>query len=211
MIKLEGEMGEHISDAAQRAIDLARPGSPVELEFNDITITVWHTLSASDVCAEYDRISNARRDAYLASPEYAASRQKAEEKERQRAAEFAAAMEKAPATLSLRDPAAWAKSVEVNSADPYSNAVTRYAEAWARVMEGMMAGGATLLECADKASHIADTEGITGFMYGCAVQILARCWVHGDELRRWHNWKHGVTEEKAKGGTVNPAVMTVGR
>lgn len=210
MTKIEGNPGELISDAAQRAIDLAKPGSPVELEFNEIFITVWHNSSPGDVVATYHRLGDERRAAYLASPEYKERQRQAEERERQRAAEHKVALEKAPATLTLRDAEAWEKSVKVNSADPYSAAVTRYAEKWARTMEGMMAGGATLVDCAEKASHLADDEGITGFMYGCAVQILAQCWVHGDELRRWHNKSYGVDEEKAKGGTVNPAVLTLG-
>ena len=45
----------------------------------------------------------------------------------------------------------------------------------------------TVACCAKEASHLADSEGITGFMYGCAVSMLAQCWKHGEELRRWHN------------------------
>jgi len=46
----------------------------------------------------------------------------------------------------------------------------------ARRMEGRMARGETLEGCAHDASLIADSEGITGFMYGCAVSILAKVW-----------------------------------
>lgn len=94
--------------------------------------------------------------------------------------------------------------------DPYGAAVVRYEKAWAELMEAKLAAGSSLAGCWKEASHEADTEGITGFMYGCAVQSLAHFWAHGDELRRLHNADYGVSEEKAQGGTVNPAVLTIG-
>lgn len=35
---------------------------------------------------------------------------------------------------------------------------------------------------AEKLSNKADTEGITGFMYGCAVNILSHYWKYGEYL-----------------------------
>ena len=63
-----------------------------------------------------------------------------------------------------------------------------------------------IVDNAEKLSRDADTEGITGFMYGYAVNILSREWKYGDELRRWHNRKYDYDGE----GTVNPAILTVG-
>lgn len=67
---------------------------------------------------------------------------------------------------------------------------------------------------ADKFSYDADTDGVTGFMYGAAVSILARVWVHGDLLRRWHNLKMQIGDEGEKanenGKTLNPALLTWG-
>lgn len=65
----------------------------------------------------------------------------------------------------------------------------------------------TIMENADHLSHEADTEGITGFMYGCAVNILSQCWEHGEELRKWHNKEYDYEGE----GVVNPAILTVGK
>lgn len=77
-----------------------------------------------------------------------------------------------------------------------------------------MAAGATVIDCAKAASHEADVEAITGFMYGCAVSILAKAWKHGDELRRWHNLDTQIGTEgeaaNASGGTLNPALLTIG-
>jgi hypothetical protein len=102
------------------------------------------------------------------------------------------------------------KDYETKNNDGYGSAVVRYENRWADLMEAEMAAGKKLEDVAESASHTADSEGITGFMYGCAVQGLARFWAHGDALRKWHNAQHGVTEEKAQGGTVNPAILTIG-
>ncbi len=105
----------------------------------------------------------------------------------------------------LIDKEGWEHCKE-NNQDGYGSAVIRYAERWANLMEAKIADGAKLEEIADHASHEADTEGITGFMYGCAVNILAHVWERGDQLRRWHNREYGYDGD----GTVNPAVLTVG-
>ncbi len=81
-------------------------------------------------------------------------------------------------------------------------------------MEGAIAQGATVEGCAKEVSSLADIEGITGFMYGCAVSTLAVCWIHGEALRRWHNkdMQIGTEGDKANetGGVLNPALLSVG-
>lgn len=209
MQKYKGKPGQHIADAAQCAIDLARVGAPVELEFNEVLLNCAVGMAAGDVVAEYHRQVDARHAAYIKTPEYKERERLAEEHGRQRARELADALAKAPAEMTLKAASAWAESRK-NNTDPYGDAIIRYAETWARLMEGAVSSGETIVACAQRTSQLADTEGITGFMYGAAVGILSAVWVHGDELRRWHNWAYGVTEEKAKGGTVNPAVIRVG-
>ncbi len=51
--------------------------------------------------------------------------------------------------------------------------------------------------------------GITGFMAGCVAQMVWKCHSRGEEFRMAWNKAHGVTEEKAKDRTVNPACMTI--
>lgn len=115
--------------------------------------------------------------------------------------------------MKLRDKGGWDKGVE-NNQDPYGAAVYRYAEKWADMMEARLAAGETVAQCAKETSHEADTEGITGFMYGCAVNVLAHCWEHGEALRLWHNLDTQIGEEGDKankgGGVLNPAVLCVG-
>lgn len=93
-----------------------------------------------------------------------------------------------------------------NNTDPYGSFIIRYAERWADMMEQKMCDGAALSDIAKQTSHDADTEGITGFMYGCAVNILADSWAYGEELRKWHNAQYGYHGD----GVVNPAIFTIG-
>ena len=107
------------------------------------------------------------------------------------------------------------KYVRMNSKDGYSKAVVTYAEDWAAIMEKKLKKrGVKVKDIAEASGHEADTQGITGFMYGCAVSALAQFWVHGEELRRWHNREYLDEEKAAKadksGGVVNPAILTFG-
>lgn len=52
--------------------------------------------------------------------------------------------------------------------------------------------------------------GITGFQSGCLAQAISYYHPRGNEFRIWFNKEHGVDEEKAKGGIVNPAMFTIG-
>ena len=89
----------------------------------------------------------------------------------------------------------------------YFQAIFDYAEAWAERMEGAIANGETIEQCAERISHeVRGHSDLTGYMYGCAVSILATYWEHGEALRVWHNAKYNCTGE----GTVNPAIITIG-
>ena len=106
--------------------------------------------------------------------------------------------------MTLKNKELWNEFVESNK-DFYGRGVITYAERWANSMESLINDGANLVDIAEKTSREADTEGITGFMYGTAVSILKKCWIFGDELNNWHNKQYGYNGE----GTVNPAVICV--
>lgn len=97
---------------------------------------------------------------------------------------------------------------DLNS-DGYSRACFTYAERWAEMLENEIdkTGDVrkAIIDNAERLSHEADTEGITGFMYGCSVNILAQCWEYGEELRKWHNKEYGYDGD----GVVNPAILTL--
>ena len=100
----------------------------------------------------------------------------------------------------------YAEYLAENSKDGYSLSAVRYGERWAGMMEAAIAKGATVAEAAAATEMQADTEGITGFQYGCVVKALAHFWTHGEELRQWHNHKYNYEGS----GTVNPAILTFG-
>ena len=94
--------------------------------------------------------------------------------------------------------------------DPYGHGCFTFAERWAEMLEKKIDENPDnipniLVENADRLSHEADTEGITGFMYGAAVSILSKCWKYGEELRKWHNKEYNYNGD----GVVNPAIITV--
>jgi hypothetical protein len=106
----------------------------------------------------------------------------------------------------------------INADGGYSERVVSYGEDWVKLMEEYIAAAPnepvanTILLCAKETSHQADTDGITGFMYGAAVSGLAKFWEHGELLRRWHNNDLApmqAEEANAKGVTLNPALMTI--
>ena len=75
------------------------------------------------------------------------------------------------------------------NSDPYGHACFTYAERWAEMLENAIDNSPdesmkVILDNADRLSREADTEGITGFMYGAAVSILSQCWKYGEELRK---------------------------
>lgn len=96
--------------------------------------------------------------------------------------------------------------------DAYSLECFNFAERWANEMELQMSQGKKLEDIAQQISYdVAD--GITGFMYGMGVSILSHCWIHGEQLRVWHNLSTQIHDEgeqaNKSGGVLNPALMVI--
>lgn len=111
---------------------------------------------------------------------------------------------------------AWQSWVGANT-DGYGLAIMQYAQQWAEEMEARVARGETVAQCAKAAGTLVDERpgfGITGFMYGAAVQMLAKAWAHGEALRQWHNVDTAGEEQgaqaNASGATLNPALLRIG-
>lgn len=210
----EAMPGEYISEAAKNLVRLAvETGETVTGTFNDIELTATPESTADSIVQFFNVESERRHQAYISSPEYKESQRKADERKRQSDLMLEGALLVAPAAMTYKDEAAWSTFKEKNS-DPYGSGVVRFADRWARLMESRIANGDTLEACADTACHLADNEGITGFMYGCAVAALSAVWIHGETLRRWHNLKQQIgtegEEANQSGGVLNPALLTVG-
>ena len=191
----------------------------IQFEFNRVTLTVTkENADAERIYQEWKAGMEANaekyrleREAYMKTPEYRAERAKALKLQtrRETVEKEVLAVDKS-SELEFKDDEAkakWEHWVEINSNDSYSLGVVKYARRWAKYMQHLMTKhNKTIYQIADNASHVTDIEGITGFMYGCAVAMLSECWKYGEELRRWHNKKWG---QKDCDGVVNPAVLTV--
>ena len=102
---------------------------------------------------------------------------------------------------------------KAKNTDSYGGRVVSYGEEWANLMEARLAKGEKIVDMAKATSHEADTDGITGFMYGCAASALAHFWEHGEALRLWHNLDTQIGNEGEKanesGGVLNPALLNI--
>lgn len=225
--KLDTSAGNNFSTVSEKAKQIAdEKNVTVEFEFNGVTCLVdkntnldwlyrdysnswtmgWKVVGTNclpayepEVQAEFEKRTKARVEKQAI--EDAAYRAK-EAKEKK---EFEAKVE--GIELELSDVEGWNKIREVNS-DGYGGAALDYAEGWAKLMQIEIAKGKSVAECYDYSQKGLGFLGITGFQFCCAVSVLSQIWKHGEELRKIHNKKYGVNEDKK--GTVNPAILTIG-
>lgn len=232
-LKLKTYGGESFQEVAAKAIEVAQNTELVEFEFNDVVCVVNKDTNPEWLLRDYMNswlMGWAEIGPYCVasySPEIQKQlKEKKEAQERRREKEQQEYNKKmklkaeeinskiASIEIELSDPASWKQFVEANT-DPYGAAAIKYAEHWARLMQYEFAQGKKIADCAESTSHDADADGITGFMYGCAVSMLAKCWKHGEALRLWHNLKtqiHGEGEKaNESGGVLNPALMSIGK
>ncbi len=100
------------------------------------------------------------------------------------------------------------KAVESNQ-DAYGLCIIKFAIQWADLMEDLIKPGKFVSEIAEECHKIIDERpgfGITGSMYGYAVNLLANCWKYGEELRKWHNKQYGRPDSD---GVIDPAVIVI--
>ena len=205
--------GNTIYSACDEAVKMAKLElCNVEFEFNEQKLTATPDTDPKALAKHFMDECERRHAEYVASPEYKRQQEEYDRKQRERENALNAALANAPEHMTLRDPEGWKKSCEANS-DGYGGAAMTYAERWARLMEARMSKGERIADIADDCSHLADNEGITGFMYGCAVGILSKVWQHGEALRLWHNLKTQIKDEGARanesGGVLNPAMLSI--
>jgi len=226
--------GSTIDSAIREVIQIARGlAATMQFDFNGVTVQVNADSSHVRIRRDWRRtlsgyikgIVGPYPKSILTDEEKANDERIEAEKERQRQereleyrtrerfrqiAVEAKLLDKPP--MEVSDEETWRSFIEKNR-DGYGGAVITYSERWAMLMQLEMANGKSLEEVAEATSREADLEGITGFMYGCAVSVLARCWKHGDQLRRWHNLDTQIHDEGEKanesGGVLNPALLGV--
>lgn len=209
-------------------VEFNQDGVSLTFEFNGVTVTVREDSDPELIYRDWSRALSGMIDKNVGpypnpvltdEEKENDARVEAENEQRrqQRQAEYQAAADvkrnatearltDAPA-MEIADQAIW-EDYKSKNQDGYGGGIIAYAERWARLMQVEINAGKKLENVAEATSHEADTDGITGFMYGAAVHTLASCWKHGDQLRKWHNKQYGVSEDTE--GTVNPAIITVG-
>ena len=231
---VDGLWGLHINATIDKLIELAKDG-PVQCEFNSVVIYVDQDSDPQLIYRDWDRaisgyikgpvgphptpvLSDAElaHDALVECQNQKRAALRAAEYEERMAREKAEYNAALSTTLPMqRDEVKWQEGIDAQKGDGYGLAVYSFAEAWARLMQARMSEGAKLEDVAEECCSLADKAyGITGFMYGCAVSTLAHCWVHGEDLRRWHNLTTQIGREGEKandsGGVLNPAVLSIG-
>ena len=76
--------------------------------------------------------------------------------------------------------------IEISRQSVYNQALLRYMERWADLMESEFSVGSSLPDIAEDTSRRANTESITKYQHEQAVEMLAKYWSHGDVLLEWH-------------------------
>lgn len=223
--KLDTSAGNNFSTVAEKAKQIATDKNvKVEFEFNGVTCLVSKDTNLDWLYRDYSNswtmdwkvVGADCLPAY--EPEVQAEFERRtklnEEKRAKQEAEYRAKEEKERAALTektegveieLSDVDGW-NDWKAKNTDGYGAAIFEYAENWAKLMQVEMKSGKKLVECAEPTSFQLGFLGITGFMYGAAVSILAKCWKHGEDLRKWHNKEYNREGD----GVVNPAVLSVG-
>ena len=174
----------------------------IKFSFDGVTLTVTkENANAEKIYGEWNAGMEANaekyrleREAYMKTPEYRAERAKALKLQtRRETVEKEVLAVDESSELEFKDDvakAAWEHWVEVNSNDVYSLCLVTYACRWAKYMQHLMAKHSkAIYQIADNASHVTGVEGITRFMYECAVAVLSDCWKYGEQLRKWHDKK----------------------
>lgn len=223
-IKVNASAGSHFDGVANNAKIVATEQNGVaEFNFNGITCLVdantdlkdlyrdYHNASTMDweevgpACEAYTPEVQAELDARNKAQQekYDAWIAEEERKDREQKEAFEKMVE--GVTLDITDKEGWA-TARANNTDSYGSATLDYAEGWGKLMQIEIAKGKTVSECADSTQEHLNFMGITGFMYGCAVNFLSKGWKHGEELRKWHNGEYGADDSD---GVVNPAVITL--
>lgn len=216
----------NIDSAVAEGIEIARTtGNSVAFDFNDVIITVdadsIHELilrdywRAQEDCIE--KMIGPRSTIQLSEAELASdARIRSENQARWEAASAASRARARAQRARVKDRMTDAPTIELSNEELWlaikteerdDNRISTYAERWARMMQLELSEGKTLEQIWHWTSREADLEGMSGATSSIAVDILARCWIHGAQLRRLHNtmWGSDSTEE-----TVNAAVIVIG-
>lgn len=176
-------IGMHVRDVCEAMIATANTdGNTYWLDFNGIKITARPGGSAEDMEQGWEAESQARAEAYRATPKYAA------QQERRRAAKERedAEWERPVPCFEHCESSQWEAWLASNGTErDYNGAIIRAAARIAHEVDKAVAVGVPLAEAIkEQDAHWSGLYGLTGFQHGGVVAVLRSSWVHGDVLYR---------------------------
>jgi hypothetical protein len=106
------------------------------------------------------------------------------------------------------------KMFEEKNQDPYGKCCVNVAREVMRILDDPASPPMTTHKLVCVADDNIEAGGITGFMAGCVASMVSQCHSRGEEFRRKWNTEHQISTEGDKanesGGTLNPAVLSIG-
>ena len=182
----EAVAGENIKDCIKTMLLMSKiEGKPVQTTFNGATFSVTADTNPEDAYKLWEQTLEKNAEAYWNSPEGIKAAAEAKARAEKKAKEDAEVSELIKdEVLELTAEKAWNKSLRVNT-DPYGSGVMRYAERWGKLMQvEMRQRGTEVLtkEIVEETKFRADNEGMSGFSWGCARNLLIECWKYGAKL-----------------------------
>ena len=188
----EAVVGTDIHSAIRDMIVWSKiEGRPVQTTFNGATFSVTADTDPDEAYKQWKQIMEKNAEAYRNSPEGIKAAAEAKARAEKKAKENAVVSELIKdEVLELTAEKAWKKSVQVNI-DPYGSGVVRYAERWGKLMQVEMRQRATSVltkEVVDATKFRADNEGMSGFSWSCARNLLIQCWKYGAELGKFEGF-----------------------
>lgn len=178
--------GEYIKDVINKMIGLSKEnGKPVQATFNDATFAVTADTNPEEAYKLWKKTVDENYEKWRNSPEGIKDAEEQKARDEKKARENAEVDELIKdEKLELTAENAWKLSLK-NNQDPYGSAVMHYAERWAKLMQVEMRtrGLNELTGAVVKATkYKADNEGMSGFSWGCARNLLIECWKYGAKL-----------------------------
>lgn len=194
----EAVAGTDIHSAIKEMIVWSKmKGKPVQTTFNGATFSVTADTNPEDAYKLWEQTLEKNAEAYWNSPEGIKAAAEAKARAEKKAKEDAEVSELIKdEVLELTAEKAWNKSLRVNT-DPYGSGVMRYAERWGKLMQvEMRQRGTEVLtkEIVEETKFRADNEGMSGFSWSCARNLLIQCWKHGAKLGKFE----GFTADKVR-------------
>ena len=194
----EAVAGENIKDCIKTMLLMSKiEGKPVQTTFNGATFSVTADTAPDEAYKLWEQTLEKNAEAYWNSSEGIKAAAEAKARAEKKAKEDAEVSELIKdEVLELTAEKAWNKSLRVNT-DPYGSGVMRYAERWGKLMQvEMRQRGTEVLtkEIVEETKFRADNEGMSGFSWSCARNLLIQCWKHGAKLGKFE----GFTADKVR-------------